>query len=254
MNTRKNASRRIVAEVWDRSTLAVPHTKPRSRHTTVGRALRAQYQYMLLGFDCVVLAKEPDHKVFVPLVSWKPGIRTKQDREWVFNGQRFHTQDEAARAASDIHSRWTAVTETTVYPSMDKPNYRWDDLTGRAVPIDNPATATVDAPATAPSTPALPPVEQALRDVGVQVECPSDPTEATRRVLVAEINHEPGSREALEAKYGCRMYDKDELCAEFDVLSFRAPMIVVRRRSDGVVGTMTFQHLPRFYWGFEEDK
>ena len=30
----------------------------------------------------------------------------------------------------------------------------------------------------------------------------SDPTETIRRALVAEINHDPNGREALEAKHG----------------------------------------------------
>jgi hypothetical protein len=77
----------------------------------------------------------------------------------------------------------------------------------------------------------------------------SDPTVAIRKQMVAEINAEPGSREYLEAKRG-QVWDTDQLQEEFEVLGFAAPLIVVRRRSDGVKGSMFFQHNPRYYYGF----
>ena len=80
----------------------------------------------------------------------------------------------------------------------------------------------------------------------------SDPTEAIRRQQVAEINAEPGSREALEAKYG-RVWDTKELQQDFEVLSFLSPYVVVKRRSDGRKGSLRFQHNPRFYFEFQPD-
>jgi hypothetical protein len=77
----------------------------------------------------------------------------------------------------------------------------------------------------------------------------SDPTEAIRRTLVAEINHQPGSREALEAQHG-HVWDTTEMQTEFEALGFMAPFIVVRRRSDGVRGSLMFQATPRFYFSF----
>ena len=50
-----------------------------------------------------------------------------------------------------------------------------------------------------------------------------------RRQQVAEINADPGSREALEAKHG-QVWDTKELGVDFDVLGFMAPYVVVRRR------------------------
>ena len=78
-----------------------------------------------------------------------------------------------------------------------------------------------------------------------------DPTENIRRERVAEINAEPGSRAALEKQYG-KVWSTDELREEFEVVGFMAPLVVVRRRSDNVRGSMEFQHSPRFYWGFTE--
>ncbi len=80
----------------------------------------------------------------------------------------------------------------------------------------------------------------------------SDPTETIRRAQLAEINAQPGSREALEAKYG-EVYDTRQLGEVFDVKGFMAPYVVVRRKSDGVVGSLQFQHNPRLYYGFQAD-
>ncbi len=77
----------------------------------------------------------------------------------------------------------------------------------------------------------------------------SDPTEDIRRQLVAQINYAPGSREALEATHG-QVWDTDQMCKDFEAIGFLAPLVVVRRRSDGVKGSLFFQHRPRFYYGF----
>ena len=80
----------------------------------------------------------------------------------------------------------------------------------------------------------------------------SDPTETIRRQQVAEINLQPGSREALEDKHE-QVWDTQELREDFDVLGFMAPYIGVRRKLDGVKGSLTFQHDPRFYFGFKAE-
>ena len=77
----------------------------------------------------------------------------------------------------------------------------------------------------------------------------SDPTEPVRRQLVSEINAAPGSREALEAQHG-QIWDTLQLRDDFEVLGFAAPFVVVRRRADGVRGSLMFQHQPRFYFCF----
>ena len=76
-----------------------------------------------------------------------------------------------------------------------------------------------------------------------------DPTEAVRRQMVAEINADPGSREALEAEHG-QVWSTDELVRDFEAVGFAAPFVVVRRRADGVKGSLMFQHRPRFYYEF----
>lgn len=80
----------------------------------------------------------------------------------------------------------------------------------------------------------------------------TDPTETIRRERLAEINADPGSREALEARYG-QVWTTQELAAEFDVIGFMAPIVVVRRKADGVKGSLEFQHNPRIYFNFVPD-
>lgn len=77
----------------------------------------------------------------------------------------------------------------------------------------------------------------------------ADPTEDIRREMVAEINAEPGSREALGAEHG-KVWDTEQLRTDFDVTGFMAPFVAVRRKSDGVRGSLMFQHNPRLYFSF----
>jgi hypothetical protein len=77
----------------------------------------------------------------------------------------------------------------------------------------------------------------------------SDPTEATRRALVTQINSNATVRQELEERHGT-VYDSDEIREQFEVTGFAAPFMVVRRKSDGAKGSLMFQHSPRFYWGF----
>jgi len=79
-----------------------------------------------------------------------------------------------------------------------------------------------------------------------------DQTEEARRSLVQIINAQPGSREALEIEHG-QVWDTDRMCQEFEVKGFAAPFVVVRRKSDGKLGSLMFQHQPRFYFSFQAD-
>ena len=77
-----------------------------------------------------------------------------------------------------------------------------------------------------------------------------DNTEMARRRLVMhqEITG-PQTREALEQCYG-QVWDTGQLTADFEVIGFMAPFVIVRRRSDRVKGALEFQHNPRFYYDF----
>lgn len=58
--------------------------------------------------------------------------------------------------------------------------------------------------------------------------------------------------EAVQATGG-QTWDTDQLRADYEVLGFMAPFVVVKRRADGVKGTLMFTHHPRFYYGFSAD-
>lgn len=79
-----------------------------------------------------------------------------------------------------------------------------------------------------------------------------DPTENTRRALLVAVNADPADRVTLEAQYG-RVWDTSELATEFEVLGFAAPFVVVKRKADNRMGSLMFQHHPRYYFSFEED-
>jgi hypothetical protein len=81
----------------------------------------------------------------------------------------------------------------------------------------------------------------------------NEATEAIRRQRQSETNAEPGSRASLEAQYG-QVWDTDELGRDFEVLGFMAPFVVVRRKVDGVKGSLEFQHSPRYYYHFKEHR
>lgn len=79
-----------------------------------------------------------------------------------------------------------------------------------------------------------------------------DSIETARREMTASINSVEGERADLEKRYG-KVWNTAELSQEFEVKGFMAPFVVVKRKSDGQVGSLTFQHNPRFYFDFTED-
>jgi len=74
-----------------------------------------------------------------------------------------------------------------------------------------------------------------------------DNTEALRREMI-ETN-----QPHVDLAHADRRWDTAQLQADFEVLGFMAPFVVVRRRSDGVRGSMEFTHSPRFYFNFTAD-
>ncbi len=53
--------------------------------------------------------------------SWKVGVKTAGDADWVYNSLRFPTKEQADAYGRDLWSRWTAVTEWESHPSDDAP-------------------------------------------------------------------------------------------------------------------------------------
>jgi hypothetical protein len=73
------------------------------------------------------------------------------------------------------------------------------------------------------------------------------------RMLQAAINRAPKTREELEM-YLDRVWDTQQLSSEFEVLGFRAPFAIVKKRSSGEQGSMLFQNQPRFYFAYSRDR
>ena len=80
----------------------------------------------------------------------------------------------------------------------------------------------------------------------------SDQTESLRRQRLVELNSGDTTRVELEQQYG-QVWSTEELTKDFDALGFMAPYIIVRRKSDGLRGSLEFRHSPRFYFNFQAE-
>ena len=80
----------------------------------------------------------------------------------------------------------------------------------------------------------------------------NDTTEEVRRILTQAINSKRAERAELEKSHG-QVWDTQQLQEDFSVKGFAAPFVIATRKSDGKVGSLLFQHDPRFYWGFAAD-
>lgn len=79
-----------------------------------------------------------------------------------------------------------------------------------------------------------------------------DETEDFRRARQAELNAAQAARAELERVHG-KVWDTDQVRAEFEVIGFMAPFMVVTERATGKKGSLEFQHSPRFYFNWQAD-
>jgi len=79
-----------------------------------------------------------------------------------------------------------------------------------------------------------------------------DHTEDLRRALALQISNERAERPILEGRHG-RVWNGAELAHDFEILGFAAPFVVVRGKAEDKLGSLMFQHHPRYYFGFRED-
>jgi len=82
----------------------------------------------------------------------------------------------------------------------------------------------------------------------------TDETEPFRRARVAELAaQQTDNRQELEQRHG-QVWNTEQLSEEFTVTGFMAPYVIVRRKSDNAVGSLEFQHDPRYYFSFQIDE
>ena len=67
-------------------------------------------------------------------MSWRIAFVADNSGQWLINGLRFATKEEAEANVADLAMRWTMVTDTAVEESDDPVNYRWVD--GKAVSLN----------------------------------------------------------------------------------------------------------------------
>ncbi len=98
-----------------------------------------------------------------------------------------------------------------------------------------------------------------LNEAGLRAPAPEilrrdlrDHTERIRHARLAEINSNPVDRQTLAGQVG-QVWDAQELFRDFEIKGFLAPFVVVRRKADGQLGSLEFQHEPRLYFHFEPD-
>lgn len=83
---------------------------------------------------------------------------------------------------------------------------------------------------------------------------PVDVTEPIRRAMIeGQRAIGPLTREQLAAVHG-EVLDSEELRQRYKVKWFMAPFVIVERLLDHKLGTLEFQHDPRFYYGWTPDK
>lgn len=78
----------------------------------------------------------------------------------------------------------------------------------------------------------------------------TDPTAEIRKALIEA--RAPAMHAVAAIDRGEPIWTTEDLKRDFEVLSFAAPFVVVRRKSDSVVGSLEFVHSPRVYFGFKE--
>lgn len=78
--------------------------------------------------------KNPTARFHAPRdLSWHAAVKTAGDEDWVYNGMRFATKEEADAYAKDLAWRWTAVLGVEVSQTVGLANYKWAD--GKAVAL-----------------------------------------------------------------------------------------------------------------------
>ena len=64
-----------------------------------------------------------------------------------------------------------------------------------------------------------------------------------------ESDNKDDERKRIEKKYG-QTWNTKELSKDFTVKQFMAPYIIATKKDTKEVGTLQFQHIPRFYFNW----
>ena len=68
---------------------------------------------------------------------------------------------------------------------------------------------------------------------------------------MSEQQEKLAERKLLQEIHG-DVWNTDETQEAFVIQGFGAPFVAVTRKSDGARGSLEFQHMPRFYFNFQE--
>ena len=77
----------------------------------------------------------------------------------------------------------------------------------------------------------------------------------SRKILINMVNSVEQDLAYYREMHGDdNAWDTAGLTEEFEVLAFLAPYCAVKRKSDGVRGSVMFQHSPRVYFNFKPEE
>jgi len=79
------------------------------------------------------------------------------------------------------------------------------------------------------------------------------PEQQEAEIRQAMVGTMPEQLERARARHEA-VWDTGALQRDFTVLAFYAPFVAVRRKADGVKGTLQFTHQPRWYFGWKPDE
>jgi hypothetical protein len=71
------------------------------------------------------------------------------------------------------------------------------------------------------------------------------------KTLEEEPSEQEAERKRLQKIHG-DVWNLQEVQESFTIHGFGAPFVAVTRKSDGIKGSLEFQHMPRFYFNFKE--
>lgn len=71
------------------------------------------------------------------------------------------------------------------------------------------------------------------------------------RMLERGINKNPCEGRELSEQIGEEVWSASEVGATFDILGFKSPFALAEHRESGVRGSLLFQNIPRYYFGWD---
>ena len=73
------------------------------------------------------------------------------------------------------------------------------------------------------------------------------------RMLEAHVNRNPKDRDELEKVYS-DIWNTSEVARHYEILGFKSPFAIARCKTTGERGSLVFQNVPRYYFGWDAER